>query len=193
MQSFGIGNNKSVFDLLVSAYTEKHRHYHTFKHIQACLYYFDKTSHLANKPDEIELAIWFHDAVYKTRSNNNELESAQWADNFLIQNKVAKNIRNNIYQLIMATLHNGRFNTRDQTLLVDIDLAILGSRLEVYSEFEKNVRKEFKWVPGFVFKKRRKEILKGFINQKSIYKNKYFIDRFEEKARSNIKWALTKL
>ena len=63
-----------------------------------------------------------------------------------------------IHSLIMATQHNGIVQDKDQKLIVDIDLTILGASPEIYDEFERNVRKEYKMVPTFIYRKKRKEL-----------------------------------
>ena len=193
MKSLALDDNYGTYQALAKSYSEKHRYYHTYKHVEACLNHLDKTTDLAKNPEQIELAIWFHDAIYKPTSKNNELESAQWADDFLKQNKVTKKIKNNIYHLIMATLHNGKLKTNDQKLLVDIDLTILGSRPEIYDVFEKNIREEYKWVPKFIFRKKRKDILKSFLAKDYIFNHKYFIEKFENQARINLNSWVNKL
>lgn len=72
-----------VYSSLESAYSEPHRHYHTGAHIDDCLEQLDSAPHIANFPEEVELALWFHDAVYKPLSSKNELKSAEWARTFL--------------------------------------------------------------------------------------------------------------
>ncbi len=192
MSSFKLDENQATYHSLIKAYSEKHRFYHTSRHIEACLKHLDKTTNLTENSENIELAIWFHDAVYKTRSKNNELESAQWAVQFLENNGISNKTRVVILDLIMATLHNGELKTEDQKLMVDIDLTILGSSSDVYDLFEEQVRKEYKWVPGFIFRKNRKRILKSFINKEFIFKHKYFFDKFEGQARINLKTWIDK-
>ncbi len=68
MAQLGLQDNRDQWRALQNAYAEKHRHYHTDEHIAACLHHLDVTWHLAENPVEIELALWFHDAIYKPRS-----------------------------------------------------------------------------------------------------------------------------
>lgn len=193
MRSFGFSDNKLTFDLLFKAYSEKHRHYHTDSHIDACFIHLDKVLNLAEQPQEIELALWFHDAIYKPFSSTNEGDSAIWVQKFLIENHANSGVIERVYQLIMATLHNDPVTGKDQALMVDIDLSILGSPAPVYQIFEDNIRKEYKRVPAFIYRKKRIAILQSFINQDSIYHMPYFIDLFESQARINIKEAILKL
>ena len=62
----------SVFDELIKVYSSPARFYHNLTHIEDCLSIFDQTRSLAVHPAEVELAIWFHDAVYDTERSDNE-------------------------------------------------------------------------------------------------------------------------
>lgn len=84
MRQFGLMDNQTTFTALISAYTESHRHYHSDAHINACLQHFDAVQHLAEYPAEVELAFWFHDAIYKPLSSTNELDSADWCAKFAL-------------------------------------------------------------------------------------------------------------
>ncbi len=193
MQVFGVSENRVTFDQLIAAYSEKHRYYHTFKHVDACLNHLDKSDGLAHFPHEIELALWFHDAIYKPYSKDNELKSAQWAVEFLKQNKVDQKVVNRVYRLVLVTLHGSEITTGDEELIVDIDLSILGNFPKVYNQFEKNIRKEYRFVPYFLYRKKRKEVLQMFLKQNSVYLVEYFRDKFETQARENLIMAIKNL
>jgi len=193
MQSFGLEKNQETSEKLTKAYSEKQRHYHTFDHINACLKHLEKVRDLAEKPDEIEMALWFHDAIYKPLSSSNELDSAVWAAKFLTDNHVKQKIIDRVYQLIMVTLHDGFTQTNDQALMIDIDLTILGSPYETYQIFEKNIRKEYRLVPYFIYRKKRKEILQGFLKHDRIYRTNYFYELYETNARENMSHAISML
>ena len=69
----------SLFDALVARYGEPHRAYHNLTHIEECFRTLDLVAHRAERLGEIEMALWFHDAIYDTRSHTNEADSAAWA------------------------------------------------------------------------------------------------------------------
>lgn len=198
MSDLGFDKSLDCFQQLVLAYSEKHRHYHTLKHIGAMLGHLekvdaegliqsDKTYH------EIAIAIWFHDAIYKPFSATNERDSADWAIKFLEGKGYEQTGIKRIEQLIMATLHNGEITNDADTLMVDIDLTILGASDAVYDEFEQNVRKEYRWVPFFMYRKKRAELLAQFLSADRLYHNDYFYDRFEQQARKNLTRAISRL
>jgi predicted metal-dependent HD superfamily phosphohydrolase len=182
-----------TYDALVAAYSEKHRHYHTLEHIDACLRHLDRARHLAVLPAQIEIALWFHDAVYDTYGKENEERSARLAVQFLHKHGAASDCLLQVERLILATQHQARVSDSDEQLLVDIDLAILGSEPTVYDEFESNVRKEYKWVPMPLYRRKRCEILQSFLDQERIYYTEHFRQSSEDQARSNLMRAIARL
>ena len=77
--------------------------------------------------------------------------------------------------------------------MLDIDLSILGAQKQIYDQFEKNVRKEYKRIPSFTFRKKRKEILKSFMERPRLYHTAYFFDLLETQAKSNLTLAIASL
>jgi predicted metal-dependent HD superfamily phosphohydrolase len=59
---------------LVARYSEPHRHYHTWSHVLSCLDARERIAPLA--PLEVDVALWFHDAIYDPRAHDNEDKSA---------------------------------------------------------------------------------------------------------------------
>ena len=60
-----------AYDSLLLAWREPQRRYHTLEHLDECLSAFEEIETLAEQPGEIELALWYHDAVHDTASDTN--------------------------------------------------------------------------------------------------------------------------
>lgn len=193
MNTWGFHPNEDTYEALVSAYSQKHRHYHNAHHIDACLMHIDSCLTQIEHPQEVELALWFHDAIYEPLSANNELKSAEWAASFLSSNDANPESISRVYQLIMATVHKAPPETGDESLLVDIDLSILGTDAETYDAFERAIRKEYRMVPLFLYKRKRVAVLQGFLEREFIYENESFRSILEPNARNNLIAAIKKL
>ncbi|MFP6790875.1 MAG: hypothetical protein VB954_12920 [Thalassolituus sp.] len=182
----------SVMQLLIAAYNEPQRKYHTEQHLKECLSIFNDHRALAEEPAEIEMALWFHDAIYdiKATGGKNEDQSADWAVEELQKANVAPERVARIKDHILATKHSALPQGADQQLLVDIDLAILGAQPERFAEYEQQVRQEYRHVPGLIFNWKRKQILKAFLARSPIYATPELNARFEQQARQNLAGAI---
>jgi predicted metal-dependent HD superfamily phosphohydrolase len=175
---------------LTAAYGEPHRHYHTLEHVASCLVLL---SELATSKTEVEAALWYHDAVYDAKSSRNEEKSADWAVASLRGTDLSEEQLARIRDLILATRHGDPPAPGDPTLIVDVDLAILGAPPDEYQRYEVAIRKEYRWVPGFLFRKKRREILQSFLDRPAIYGTEEFRKRFEAPARRNLEQAIAAL
>jgi predicted metal-dependent HD superfamily phosphohydrolase len=193
LRGLGARADDSTYARLSAAYAERHRAYHTERHIDECLALLDEVSALAAEPSEVECALWFHDAVYKPMSGNNESRSADWAGEFLQKQGVSAARIERVRLHILATRHVSSVSADDSGLVVDIDLAILGSLPERYEKFERDVRCEYRWVPEVVYRRKRAEVLMSFQNRPRIYHFEPLADRFEARARRNIAEAVRAL
>lgn len=181
------GEGAALFARLKAAYAEPQRHYHTLQHLAECLAAFDAAHLQATHPHEVELALWFHDAVYDIKGHDNELRSADWAHDALLDAGVAPASAQRVHDLVMATRHTAVPSDGDQQLLVDIDLSILGAERARFDEYEQQIRKEYAYVPGFLFRRKRREILKGFLDRPAIYSTPDFHAALEARARDNLR------
>ncbi len=181
------------FPLLAAAYAEGHRHHHTARHIDECLDLFQQVVGLADHPDEVELAIWMHDVVYRPRRSDNEARSADLAAEWLGDCEVDPAVIGRIRGLIMATRHADAPRTPDEGLIQDIDLAVLGAAPQRFAEYEEEVRREYRSVPSFIFRRRRAEILESFLERTDMYRTPWFRERLEVSARGNLSRAIAAL
>ena len=176
----------SIFTGLEAAYAEPARVYHTAEHINDCLAQLDLSRQPARRPDEVEAAIWLHDAVYLPGAPDNEDGSARLARRTLADARAPAEVADRIAELVLATQHLAIPGEPDVALLCDIDLSILGRTHEVFDEFEQRIRQEYAWVPEAVYRSARSEILAGFLRRRSIFQTDDFRDRYEATARSNL-------
>ena len=193
MERWSAPRHDDVYAQLESAYAEPHRHYHTGQHITDCLEQLDIAGNLATAPEEVELALWFHDAIYRPTSSKNELMSAEWAQRFLRSAGADETKSQRVFDHIMATQHGAGTLSGDTAVVVDIDLSILGRETSEYDIYEHAIRKEYKWVPGPIYRKKRAEILESFLERPTIYETGHFHEKYEVSARENLRRAIEAL
>jgi len=190
MRLLGTRSHTRTYDDLVAAYAQPHRHYHTAAHIEACLGELDAAEGLAQVAYEVEVALWFHDAVYVPGSSDNERLSAEWAVRFLVDAGIPESSRDTVHEHIMATCHDAEPAASDSALVVDIDLSIFGQAPAAYSKFERDVREEYRFVPLPVYARTRRGILTSFLERPAIYRLPHFRARYESVARRNLETAI---
>jgi predicted metal-dependent HD superfamily phosphohydrolase len=178
---------------LLRLYSQEHRHYHNLRHIEECLHEFGGVSMECSNPITVEMALWYHDIVYEPTATGNERLSANKALfdclRLGIEDKV---FHDAVMELILATRHVDALSG-DAALVADIDLAILGSPWERFSEYESQIRKEYAHVNDKEFSTGRQLILDGFMRRPQIYQTNTFRNKYEKLARANIALSLMKL
>ena len=182
-----------VLQTLLDHYKEPHRAYHTLRHLEECFGQFDPVRNLCTHSGEVQLALWFHDAIYDTRMSDNEDRSASWVESVLTAARAPEAASRRVRELVLVTKHNGLPTTNDAGLVVDIDLSILAAPPERFDEYETQIRFEYSWVPDAVFRQARSAILNQFLERPSIYSSAHFRDYLEQSARLNLKRSLTQL
>ena len=180
----GLGHE--LRDALWAAYAQPQRRYHTQQHLSECLALWEALRSHAEYPGEVGLALWFHDAVYEVKASDNELRSADWARQALLAAGAQAAMAQRVHALVMATCHAAPTATADEALLVDIDLAILGADAARFAEYERQVRDEYAWVPGFLYRRKRREVMRGFAQRQPLYLTSAVRDRLEAQARRNL-------
>lgn len=184
---------EKLYGELIARYSEAHRHYHTLQHLDECLEKFAELKSLAAHPAAIELALWFHDAVYDPTRSDNERLSAEWAQASILNAGLDGALATRVHDLVLATRHHASPKNSDEAILTDCDLAILGAPPERFAEYEQQIRAEYAFVPDAVFKVKRTEILERFLARATLFNTSLFIARYEAQARANLTGALALL
>lgn len=187
----GVAPDESDYRRVRRAWSGMSRHYHTLTHLDSCLRELDEVRDLAVRSGEVELALWFHDAVYRSWRRDNEQQSAVLAARILRAASIESVER--IRQMVLATTHRDEDFAGDTALLVDIDLSILGQQPEIYAQFERAIRREYWWVTRARYVAGRGEVLKKFLGRSAIYQHDHFYEKYETQARANITAALAQL
>jgi len=148
--------------------------------------------HLAERPNEIALAIWFHDAVYDPKRSDNEEQSAAWARAFLESANADAEMMCRIVEMILATKTH-KVAEGDGALMMDIDLSILGTDPDSFDTFEQDVRKEYEWVPDDKYRAGRAAILQSFVERDPIYHRAGIRAELETGAKENLARRIAEL
>lgn len=167
------------------------RRYHTLEHIHDCLRRFDDVAALLNDPDAVELALWFHDAVYEMDAGTNEQRSAELFENLAKGADPA--FRRRVCGLILATRHRGGERNHDRRFIVDIDLAGFGAP---WNEFMRNgalLREESPAKTDAQYHCGQMWFLQRLQRRRHFFATGYFRDRYEARARENVRRLLAEL
>lgn len=183
---------------LSALYRAEDRHYHNLAHIEAMLALAGDYRASLHDPEAVEAAIWFHDAIYDSRAKDNEARSAALAEKKLAGSTDAGRL-NRISAMILATathqlpLFDNAAATRDASLLLDMDLSVLGSAPDAFDAYERAARREYGWVEEPMWRAGRAAVLKDFLARPHIFHTQEFRQRFEPQARLNMARSLETL
>ena len=176
----------AVFDELAALYGEPHRHYHTGAHIEHCLRQLDIAADRMDEPDAVEMAVWFHDAIYEIPPKDNEARSAEL---FAARagERGSERFRSRVHQLIMATTHlDPPPRTLDESFMVDIDLSSFGRPWEEFLNDSRAVRAEMAHLSDAEFHPRQRRFLESLEARSRFCFTEFFRERHEHRARENI-------
>ena len=181
---------------LLARWAEPHRHYHTLQHLAECLARFDRVRDRAEAPAACELALWYHDAVYEPQRADNEARSAELAEAAIGRAfgrlPGAAGLAATVRGLVLATQHAAAPAPGDAALVVDADLGVLAAEPSRFDEYERQVRQEYAWVPGLLYRAKRRAVLQGFLDRERIFTSGAF-DADEARARENLVRSLARL
>ncbi|REH46465.1 putative metal-dependent HD superfamily phosphohydrolase [Tenacibaculum gallaicum] len=178
--------NTLLWQEIEKNHSDKKRHYHTLEHLKNLLFQLTPIKEKISHWNTVLFTLFYHDIIYSSLKSNNEEKSAELATKRMKQLSVPKEIIENCYSQILATKSHKIAKDSDTNYFTDADLSILGQDWEVYTQYYKNVRKEYAIYPNLVYNSGRKKALQHFLTMENIFKTEYFYQKFEETARKNI-------
>lgn len=93
---------QNQFEGIIVRYQEPHRHYHTCQHIGEILQLIDQSVEPKNKHIHV-FAAFFHDVVYVPGQSDNEIRSAELAEEYMQLLKIPQPIIDGVEEIILAT------------------------------------------------------------------------------------------
>lgn len=192
--------DSSAWQVIDAGYTEPHRAYHGWAHIEDMLEKLEQNAELAVRADLIAHAIFWHDVVYLTQAADGSLRSdaqnvEDSANLFLRHALLSAPDAQAVWHMIMATAKHmnpdkveGLYAayTRDRDLFLDIDLASLAISDSAFDANTAKIRREYAWVAEEVFCRERAKILTAFAAVEPTYKTPELEERWGAKARANL-------
>jgi predicted metal-dependent HD superfamily phosphohydrolase len=183
-----------VFDRLVAAHSEPHRFYHTLEHLAEMFKVAGKLADAAGDLPAVQLALWFHDAVYDPKATDNEDRSAALAIDSLEPLGIPVETRAQVAMMILATTHKAVEEVdADTAVLLDADLAILSAEERRYARYAADVRREYAWVADAAYRAGRTKVLESFLARSRIYRTERMHAVAEEAARANLRAEIKRL
>ena len=181
----------AVYAELCRRYRAPYRHFHNLDHIKDCLHHVDEVAPLLDDPDAVELAVWFHDAVYEIGASTNERRSAEM---FLeLSQNLSARLRRRVCGLILATRHTETPQGNDRRFIVDIDLAGFGASWDVFMRNGALLRREFAAQTDVQYHKGQVAFLQRLQRRPRFFSTDHFRDRYEATARENLQRLLEDL
>jgi predicted metal-dependent HD superfamily phosphohydrolase len=167
-------------------YTDSNRSYHNLSHLTDFLNELIEAKGEIQDWDTILFSMFYHDIIYDPLAQDNEEESAalataRLADIFYSPDRISK-----CQAEILATKKHAAGMEKDIDIFTDADLSVLGKDWQRYSNYSRQVRKEYSMYPDSVYKAGRSKVLNHFLEMKRIFKTEHFSTRYERQARVNM-------
>lgn len=170
-------------------YAAPERAYHNAAHVRQMLGALETRSVLT---PTLALAVWGHDLVYDPRAADNEARSAEVFGAWLAEQGADAALRAQVTALILATRHAEPPATREEALLVDADLGILGASAGDFGAYDRAIRQEYAHVPWPLYREGRRRVLEGFLERDTLYHTPEFA-ALDAPARLNLRRAVAEL
>ena len=197
-----------AWEVLDTGYCESHRAYHSWPHVASLLEKLSAFSDLCTRADIIATAVFWHDAVYRTQSQDgrpradyeNVHESGQLFREYSLLNKADADA---VYDMVMATANHLQATLRTQyyagfasdvDLFLDLDLSSLASPWEEFVGDLARIRAEFSWVSETEFYVNQIGILKRFAREDvPLYRCRETSEKWRDAARANLRRCVSSL
>jgi predicted metal-dependent HD superfamily phosphohydrolase len=188
---------------LAAAYATPPRAYHNLDHVREVLRHHADVAAGPGwaQPAETYLAVLYHDAIYEAGRSDNETRSAALAIDAIARWLPDVGVdAGRVAELIELTARHGRLapedfgadaRADDTRRFLDCDMAILGAEPDVFDAYDRGIAAEYRGkVPAWLFRANRRRFLKALLSRPRIYLSDFFHDRYDARARANLRRAV---
>jgi predicted metal-dependent HD superfamily phosphohydrolase len=191
-----------TWEVLDAGYSESHRAYHAWPHVATMLEKLSAFSSLCTRENLIATAVFWHDAVYKTQSEDgrprtdyeNVHESGQLFREYTLLNEADTGA---VYDMIMASANHLQPALKnhyyagfagDVDLFLDLDLSSFASPWDEFVEDLARIRREYSYMPETYFFAKQIAILARFAREDvPLYRCKETSDKWRDAAKANLR------
>jgi predicted metal-dependent HD superfamily phosphohydrolase len=200
-----------VFEDLIGRHRQPHRRYHGVRHVVWVLRHVRELE--AAMPEcraatydaaAVDAAAFFHDAVYDATRDDNEERSAVLAEHQLASlgwDDARIRVAAELVRETATHVADGASTPADapaprdteRRVLLDADLAVLGSEPAAYAAYATGVRIEYGHLPDDVWRNGRAAVLRRLLGRPSLYGSAPAREWWEARARANLTAELASL
>ena len=188
-----LGLGRDLYVELVTRWSGPHRHYHDVRHLAATLEALDLLEEDAASLPVVQLAAWFHDAVYEGVAGVDEQHSADLARRML--SDLPSHDVNEVARLVLLTAgHDPAPGDASGEALCDADLSILGATPGRYDVYVRDVRLDYAVVDDAFWAVGRTTVLDSLLALDPLYRTATGRQLWQERALENLqrehaRWA----
>ena len=181
------------YESVVTRHREAHRHYHDIRHVRWVLRHVAELA-AGRSVDELDdldavvVAAFFHDVVYDPTAPDNERASAELAAQALRELQWTGGRIDRVAAMIRGTAGHHLDDTMsiDAAVLYAADLGVLAADPAGYSDYVRNVRREYGHLSDAAWTDGRTEVLRSFLGRPAIYAPMLGLTGWEQRARGNL-------
>lgn len=180
---------------LLGRHREAHRRYHGVRHVTWVVRHVRELAADVPLHDEgaVVAAAFCHDAVYDPRATDNEEQSALLAERLLAGLGWDEARCRRVGDLVRATAAHGAPADDDTAVLLDADLAVLGSEPAAYQAYVTGVRAEYAHVDDAAWRIGRGQVLRDLLARDPLYATEPGRRRWARRAAANMTAELATL
>ena len=185
----------AAFDDVVARHRQAHRRYHGVRHVTWVVRHVGELA-ADVRLDDVEAVVaaaFFHDAVYDPRATDNEAQSARLAARVLVGLGWDPARAASVGAMVRATAAHGDPRDTDTAVLLDADLAVLGSDAAAYQAYVTGVRAEYSHVDGPGWTAGRGEVLRDLLARDPLFATAPARRRWAARAAANMTAELASL